>query len=96
MYSPIAIFSSYLLTFPSLCSLSSAAPWFPSLWLCRGGINSWQNLVTACMSCNQRKGDKSLQHLGWKLPQSPREPTPQEVGVLAGISKVSESNRRLL
>lgn len=55
--------------------------------VCRGGINSWQNLVTACMSCNQRKGDKSLQHLGWKLPQSPREPTPQEVGVLAGISK---------
>jgi hypothetical protein len=54
----------------------------------RGGVNSWQNLVTACMTCNQRKGDKSLQHLGWKLPKVPEEPTPQQLGVLAGISKV--------
>lgn len=91
----------FLFLSSSLCGLPSAAPWFPCLWLChlsvalspvlwlcRGGINSWQNLVTACMSCNQRKGDKSLAQLGWKLPQAPREPTPQEVGVLAGISKV--------
>jgi hypothetical protein len=41
------------------------------------------------MTCNQRKGDKSLQQLGWSLPSVPREPTPQEVGVVAGISKVS-------
>jgi hypothetical protein len=54
----------------------------------RGGVNSWQNLVTACMSCNQRKGDKGLQQLGWKLPCVPREPSPQEVGIVAGISKV--------
>jgi hypothetical protein len=40
------------------------------------------------MTCNQRKGDKSLQHLGWKLPKVPEEPTPQQLGVLAGISKV--------
>lgn len=56
--------------------------------VCRGGLNSWTNLVTACMSCNQRKGDKSLAQMGWSLPCLPREPTPQEVGVIAGISKV--------
>jgi hypothetical protein len=54
----------------------------------RGGANSWVNLVTACMACNQRKGDKSLAQLGWRLPRAPREPTPQEVGIIAGISKV--------
>ncbi|WIA38720.1 hypothetical protein OEZ86_002020 [Tetradesmus obliquus] len=52
-----------------------------------GGGNSWGNLVTACMACNQRKGNKSLAQLGWSLPAVPREPTPQEVGVIAGISK---------
>ncbi|KAF8059165.1 PGM2 [Scenedesmus sp. PABB004] len=55
--------------------------------VCRGGANSWTNLVTACMACNQRKGNKSLAQLGWSLPSLPREPSPQEVGVLAGISK---------
>jgi hypothetical protein len=40
------------------------------------------------MSCNQKKGNKSLQQMGWRLPAVPREPTPQEVGILAGISKV--------
>eukprot|EP00775_Hariotina_reticulata_P013119 gene13119-13249_t len=25
--------------------------------------------------------------MGWRLPVAPREPTPQEVGILAGISK---------
>lgn len=51
-------------------------------------MNSWSNLVTACMACNQRKGDRSLAQLGWRLPRAPREPTPQEVGIIAGISKV--------
>jgi hypothetical protein len=59
-----------------------------------GGGNSWANLVTACMACNQRKGNKSLAQLGWSLPCMPREPTPQEVGVIAGISKVRRMRRR--
>jgi 5-methylcytosine-specific restriction endonuclease McrA len=35
----------------------------------RGGDNSWQNLVTACSSCNNTKGSKSLKELGWQLPE---------------------------
>eukprot|EP00878_Enallax_costatus_P018955 GHUV01019982.1.p1 GENE.GHUV01019982.1~~GHUV01019982.1.p1 ORF type:complete len:172 (+),score=36.11 GHUV01019982.1:551-1066(+) len=55
--------------------------------VCRGGVNSWTNLVTACMACNQKKGDKSLAQLNWGLPRIPREPSPSELGVIAGISK---------
>lgn len=38
----------------------------------KGGRNTWINLVTACMACNQRKGDKTLQQLGWKLRSVPK------------------------
>jgi 5-methylcytosine-specific restriction endonuclease McrA len=53
----------------------------------RGGENSWTNLVTCCMPCNQRKGDKLLKQLpGWRLRTQPREPSPWELDlVLAAI-----------
>jgi 5-methylcytosine-specific restriction endonuclease McrA len=50
--------------------------------LSKGGGNSWENLVTACMSCNQRKGQHTLKQLGWKLKMNPREPSPFELGVV--------------
>ncbi|KAJ9511366.1 hypothetical protein QJQ45_029816 [Haematococcus lacustris] len=40
--------------------------------VCKGGKNSWVNLVTACMSCNQRKGSKLLHQMGWHLKTKPR------------------------
>lgn len=52
----------------------------------KGGINSWQNLVTACMSCNQRKGHQTLKQLGWRLKVEPREPSPMDVGIVLGVS----------
>jgi 5-methylcytosine-specific restriction endonuclease McrA len=33
----------------------------------RGGQNSWENLVTACKSCNEKKGDKTPQEIQWKM-----------------------------
>jgi 5-methylcytosine-specific restriction endonuclease McrA len=33
----------------------------------RGGKTSWTNVVTCCVTCNQRKGDKSLATCGMKL-----------------------------
>jgi len=33
----------------------------------RGGTTSWNNVVTSCYSCNQKKGDKSLVQAGMKL-----------------------------
>jgi len=55
----------------------------------KGGGNRWDNLVTACSRCNQRKGSATLSSLGWRLPgggASLREPTPAEVGVVCGVS----------
>ncbi len=33
----------------------------------RGGTTAWTNVVTCCYSCNQKKGDLSLQQAGMKL-----------------------------
>ncbi|GFR46158.1 hypothetical protein Agub_g7685 [Astrephomene gubernaculifera] len=52
----------------------------------RGGGESWNNLVTACMRCNQKKSDRTLRELGWKLRRQPREPTAYEIGLVAGIA----------
>lgn len=41
---------------------------------CKGGENSWENLVAACFPCNSRKADKTLAQLGWHLRVTPRCP----------------------
>jgi 5-methylcytosine-specific restriction endonuclease McrA len=40
----------------------------------RGGGHSWDNLVTACKSCNHRKGGKMLEEVRLRLVRSPFEP----------------------
>jgi len=39
-----------------------------------GGIDSWTNLVTACIPCNNRKGDRTLEESGMKLRKKPLKP----------------------
>jgi 5-methylcytosine-specific restriction endonuclease McrA len=41
----------------------------------RGGQDTWENLVACCLKCNNLKGDKTLQELGWELRSTPRMPT---------------------
>jgi 5-methylcytosine-specific restriction endonuclease McrA len=41
---------------------------------CDGGITSWDNCVTACFSCNNKKGDRSLKQSGMKLTKKPSTP----------------------
>lgn len=43
----------------------------------RGGETNWQNLVTACMRCNTRKGDRTPEEAGLKLIRKPVRPTLQ-------------------
>lgn len=51
----------------------------------KGGDFSWENMVTACMRCNGKKGNKSLEQMGWKLRKPPGEPSPAEVAAIAGM-----------
>lgn len=41
----------------------------------RGGKKTWENIVTACVRCNQRKSDRSLEEVGFKLLNHPRVPS---------------------
>lgn len=41
----------------------------------RGGKTSWDNLVTACKSCNGRKGDFTPDEAGMELRQKPFKPS---------------------
>ena len=40
----------------------------------RGGIDDWKNLVTACLSCNLKKGNHSPESVGLKLQKNPHRP----------------------
>jgi 5-methylcytosine-specific restriction endonuclease McrA len=39
-----------------------------------GGPTSWENLVCCCRKCNSKKGDKTLQQVGFVLKRQPRKP----------------------
>lgn len=40
----------------------------------RGGDNNWENLVTSCIECNNKKGDKTPQEAKMKLIRKPKKP----------------------
>lgn len=41
-----------------------------------GGENSYENCVASCSKCNAHKGSKTLEQMGWSLPQTPAAPSP--------------------
>ena len=53
----------------------------------RGGGDSWDNLVAACGTCNTRKGNRTLQEMGWALcrqPDAPRTARRLIIGAASG------------
>ena len=42
---------------------------------CRKGEISWENIVTACMACNLKKGSLPLEKCGMTLKNLPKEPS---------------------
>jgi 5-methylcytosine-specific restriction endonuclease McrA len=50
----------------------------------KGGPNTWMNCATACKACNNLKGDRLLEDIGWKLLYLPYVPSKAEALILAG------------
>lgn len=40
----------------------------------RGGADSWENLVACCLRCNNIKGDRTPEEMGWTLRRRPVAP----------------------
>tara|TARA_A100001011_G_C14321067_1_gene850642 strand:+ start:635 stop:1153 length:519 start_codon:yes stop_codon:yes gene_type:complete len=40
----------------------------------KGGKNTWENLVAACVDCNAKKGDNLLENINMKLLKKPKKP----------------------
>ncbi len=50
----------------------------------RGGRTTWENLVTACRTCNTKKGNRTPEEAGMRLLKPPRAPGYYEV-ILLGL-----------
>lgn len=56
----------------------------------RGGKTSWTNLVTACQTCNSKKGDRLPKEAGLELPYEPFRPS--FVMFLKEFSRIGEES----
>jgi 5-methylcytosine-specific restriction endonuclease McrA len=45
---------------------------------CRGGGDTWFNLVAACQSCNGAKGDRTPHEAGMRMIREPFEPSQRD------------------
>ena len=59
----------------------------------RGGRTNYENMATACSSCNSRKADKGLENSGMFL-RGPLPLAPPEIS--ASMKKVNEEVKRIL
>ena len=41
----------------------------------RGGVSSWENVVSSCFKCNNKKGSISYNEANMKLIKKPKKPT---------------------
>ena len=64
--------------------------------LSRGGKNVWENVTTLCGKCNNKKSDRTLEEMGWKLFRKPKAPGNYLELQLARIKSVPEEWRALL
>jgi 5-methylcytosine-specific restriction endonuclease McrA len=56
--------------------------------LSRGGRDRWQNVVAACRRCNQFKGNRLLEDIGWELVALPYRPNNAEYLALINSRRI--------
>ena len=63
----------------------------------QGGRREWENIATACVACNKKKGARTPAEAGMALRRAPRKPVPSPVfRVTLGVRKTPESWRNWL
>ena len=62
----------------------------------RGGRDSWMNSVTACRSCNTRKGNRTPEHADMPLLYIPYVPNRHEHFILRNRRILSDQMEYLL
>jgi 5-methylcytosine-specific restriction endonuclease McrA len=63
----------------------------------RGGHKGWDNIVTCCVICNRKKGDRTPEQAGMKLVRKPRRPEALPSLTLSlGLQRAPESWRDYL
>jgi 5-methylcytosine-specific restriction endonuclease McrA len=63
----------------------------------RGGRKAWDNIVTCCIACNRRKGDRTPEEAGLRLIRRPRRPEALPALTLRfGLKSAPESWRSYL
>ncbi len=54
----------------------------------RGGLDKWENVVTACKRCNQHKGNRLLSEIDMDLIALPYRPNPSEYLALINSDRI--------
>ncbi len=62
----------------------------------RGGKWEWENLVTCCSQCNQKKGNKTPQEAGMELLFKPKRPSNMQIALNRWKSKFNGEFLRAL
>jgi 5-methylcytosine-specific restriction endonuclease McrA len=62
----------------------------------RGGDYSWSNLVSACASCNTKKGGRRLDEARMRLLHAPSEPRPTAVYLYSNHLASNQNWRQFL
>ncbi|GAP96573.1 HNH endonuclease [Leptolyngbya sp. NIES-2104] len=56
----------------------------------KGGTHTWDNVVTACATCNSKKSDRFLSELGMKLKAKPKPPIHPAIAFAEQFWQASE------
>ena len=60
------------------------------------GPHLWENVVAACAPCNNKKGHKSLEEMGWRLDIQPSRPIGVKASIVAFGGKIEDEWRPYL